>query len=201
VDSTSDFEPHPRAPRRSHWAERALIIIDRRLYQIAQHWLWLLNAIGGLLAVLPFAAPLLGAARFERPATWIDRVFSLVCAQEPNHTFHVLGRPMACCERCLAIYCGLFIFGLAFGLMRKTLRPASTDLAVVLSGPMLVDGASQLAGLRQSDWALRLITGSLFALALAWWLYPRLDSGFADICDTLETRFRKLAAEGRATPL
>jgi uncharacterized membrane protein len=39
---------------------------------------------------------------------------------------------------------------------------------------MAVDGLTQLAGLRESNWALRTLTGALFGLGTLWFVYPYL---------------------------
>lgn len=201
MDSTTFTVPEQRSPRRSPTAERFLIRTNRAIYRVARHWLWPLNLLGAVFAVAPFLAPALMALGQTGPASWIYRAFSLICTQVPEHTFHLLGYPLACCERCLAIYLALLALGLAFPWLRRRIAPASLTAAVVLSLPMASDGLSQLLGVRQSDWELRVLTGTLFAAALAWFIYPRLDAGFREICDTLEARFARLAAEGRAAPL
>jgi uncharacterized membrane protein len=66
---------------------------------------------------------------------------------------------------------------------------------------MAIDGFTQLFGWRQSTWELRVITGSLFAVAVAWLIFPRLELGFTEIQQTIEERFDRLAREGRVAPL
>jgi uncharacterized membrane protein len=66
---------------------------------------------------------------------------------------------------------------------------------------MAIDGFTQLFGWRQSTWELRVITGSIFAVAVAWLMFPRLEIGFREIQQTVEDRFERLVREGRAAPL
>jgi predicted MFS family arabinose efflux permease len=66
---------------------------------------------------------------------------------------------------------------------------------------MALDGFTQLFGWRESTWELRVVTGSLFALAVAWFVFPRLQRGFGEIQQTVEQRFERLVREGRAAPL
>jgi hypothetical protein len=48
---------------------------------------------------------------------------------------------------------------------------------------------------------LRVVTGSIFALAVAWFVFPRLQIGFGEIEETVAKRFDRLVREGRAAPL
>jgi uncharacterized membrane protein len=40
---------------------------------------------------------------------------------------------------------------------------------------MILDGGTQLVGLRSSTWQLRLITGAIFGVGLVWFAYPYLE--------------------------
>jgi uncharacterized membrane protein len=54
--------------------------------------------------------------------------------------------------------------------------------------PIAVDGLSQLVGLRESNYLLRLITGGLFGLSTAWLFAPYVQSAMADIARTAAQR-------------
>ena len=92
-----------------------------------------------------------------------------------------LGYKISLCQRDLAIYGSMFLAGLFFGLIRRRYRPLDWRLMLVIAGlltvPMAVDGTSQLFGLRESVWQLRLLTGSLFGIACVWLLYPFIEEG------------------------
>lgn len=88
---------------------------------------------------------------------------------------HEHGYKAALCERDLAIYGSMFVVG-AFQLVRKR-RPPRLELlwyVLVFVLPMAVDGLTQLAGLRESNWALRTLTGALFGVGTLWFVYPYL---------------------------
>lgn len=186
-----------RSPRE----ERVIIAVDRAIYQVARHWAWLLNIIGGIFVALPLLAPVLLANGDTTLANLIYRPFHLICHQLPNRSFHIMGYKMAYCERDFAIYTGLLVLGLLFGASKRTIRPATITEVVVLSLPIAIDGFTQLFGWRESTWELRVITGGLFAIAVSWAVYPRLEAGFREIARTVETQFERLAAEGRVAPL
>ncbi len=190
------------APRtRSLREEQIIIAVDRAIYHVARHWVWLLNIIGALFAGLPVLAPVLESSGHHRVAGVIYRSFSLICSQTPDHTFHLFGYRLAYCERCMSIYGGLLLLGLIYGASKRSLRPATLIEAGVLSLPIALDGLTQLVHLRQSTWEIRVITGTLFSIAIAWLVMPRLDAGFRDVTRTVEAQFARLVVEGRAKPL
>ncbi len=52
---------------------------------------------------------------------------------------------------------------------------------LLLLVPMAVDGGTQLVGLRESDWAMRLITGGIFGAALVALAYPYVEDAMRDV--------------------
>lgn len=189
------------ARRATPTEERVIIAIDRAIYRIARHWVWVLNIVGVFMVGLPLLAPILESSGHRTLASFIYDPFGLICHQVPDRSFHILGYKMAYCERCFAIYGATLLLGLVYGASRRSMRPATILEVVVLNIPMALDGFTQLFGWRESTWELRVITGSLFALAVAWFVFPRLQNGFGEIQNTVEQRFERLVREGRAAPL
>lgn len=161
---------------------------DRIVALWARHWLLMLNTLSGVFLTLPILAPWLAAHGHAQLASAIYLAYRLVCHQKPERSFFLFGHQMAFCQRDLAIYAGVFVLGLVYGLVRNWLRPLSWRGALLLALPMIVDGVTQLVGWRESTWELRLVTGLLFALATVWFVYPRLEAGFAEIRVIAETR-------------
>jgi len=180
---------------------RLILAIDRVIYRIARRWLWVANGAGALMVVLPLLAPVLMASGHDTLAGVLYRAFRLVCHQMPERSFFLMGYQVAYCQRDLAIYGGVLVLGLLYGAIRRLVRPLPLRWAAVLALPMAVDGFTQLVGLRESGWELRLLTGVLFALAVVWVVFPRLEQGFAEIRAILEDRFDRLAREGHTRPL
>jgi uncharacterized RDD family membrane protein YckC len=87
---------------------------------------------------------------------------------------------------------------MVYAVVRRWLRPLSWRGAFLLSMPMAIDGLTQLVGLRESTWQLRVLTGVSFALATVWFVYPRLESGFAEVRAVLAARSLQIerGAEG-----
>ncbi len=98
-----------------------------------------------------------------------------------------MGYKVALCERDIAIYSALLLFGLVFALTGKKIKPLPWYLWILIGlGPIGLDGFSQLLGqtglsifswlpLRESTPFLRVLTGGLFGLATAWFGYPYLE--------------------------
>ncbi len=98
-----------------------------------------------------------------------------------------MGYKLALCERDIAIYGAILVFGVVFTLTRKKIPPLPWYLWILLGiGPIGLDGFSQLlsqTGMAIFDWLplrestpfLRVLTGGLFGLATAWFGYPYLE--------------------------
>ncbi len=99
----------------------------------------------------------------------------------------IMGYKMTLCQRDIAIYSALFLFGLIFSLSGRTIKPLPWYLWIIIGlGPIGLDGFSQLLGqtglgifawipLRESTPLFRAVTGVLFGLASAWFGFPYLE--------------------------
>lgn len=181
--------------------EPLIIRIDRRIYGFARHWLLVFNIVAFFLAAMPFIIPFLASQGYTSLANWMHMSFGLMCHQMPERSFTLFGEQMALCHRMTAIYGASFIAGIGYAIVRDRLPPLSFAGLAIMATPMAIDGFTQLFGLRESVWELRLITGSLFALGVMWFSLPRLESGFREIRTVVETRFKRLVREGRSNPL
>ena len=113
-----------------------------------------------------------------------------------------IGYKIAICERDVAIYGSILLGGLLYGVARSTLArrgrrvpklPVKIYLIFLL--PMLVDGVTQLMGLRESVWQLRVVTGMLVGLATVWLAYPHIDDAMRDTLKSMPAE-RTRPAEG-----
>lgn len=128
-----------------------------------------------------------------------------------------MGYKVAFCQRDVAIYGGILIGGLIYGLpfVRRRLPPLHW-LAWVVIGvlPMALDGVSQLLthypynqfGLfnwlpvRESTPYLRTLTGALFGLANAWLAYPYVEESMRSLRDDLEVKLARVDAQAADAP-
>ncbi len=103
-----------------------------------------------------------------------------------------LGYKMALCQRDIAIYGAILLFGLVFSFSGKRIKPLPWYLWLIIGlGPIGLDGFSQLLsqiGLGIFDWLplrestpfLRALTGGFFGLATAWFGFPYLEESVLD---------------------
>lgn len=180
---------------------RVVVTLDRGIYRIAKHWLLAANSIFISYFTSILLAPALVSTGHPGLARPIYGLNSLFCHQRDNHSFHLFGQKLACCERCAAIYGSIALIGLIFAFIRTRLRRPAFYEVGLLALPMLVDGLGQGAGLWNSTAGSRVLSGFLFGIAVMWFLLPYLESGFAKTRLQIETLFARLVAEGRTTPL
>lgn len=116
----------------------------------------------------------------------------------------VVGYKMALCERDMAIYGAILLFGIVYSLTGRRIRPLHWMLWILIGmGPIGLDGFSQLFS--QMEWAwlasilpyrestpfLRVFTGALFGFATAWFAYPAIE---ASMSETRQFFIKKFAA-------
>jgi uncharacterized membrane protein len=125
------------------------------------------------------------------------------------------GYKVALCERDVAIYSALILFGLVFSQLRnrpgKKPFPALHWLLWIALGilPMGLDGGTQLISqfmpfinrwlpFRESTPFLRTLTGGLFGITTAWFSYPMLDESFQESLRMLYNKRRRIELETQA---
>ncbi|MBI4770917.1 MAG: DUF2085 domain-containing protein [Chloroflexi bacterium] len=121
-----------------------------------------------------------------------------------------VGYKVAFCERDVAIYAGVLLFGLTFALLRRQVRVRPLHVVWwVLLGilPIAVDGFSQLLSwpfnyhilpfVRESTPFLRTLTGGLFGLMNAWLAYPYMEESMRETEDVLAAKVGRNAAHLR----
>jgi uncharacterized membrane protein len=103
----------------------------------------------------------------------------------------IMGYKVAICERDIAIYTGILLFGIIFSVSKKRIKSIPWYIWVFFGiAPLGVDGVSQLPSLlsflprwlpmRESTPLLRTITGALFGITTAWYGYPLIDESVQD---------------------
>lgn len=99
-----------------------------------------------------------------------------------------VGYKVALCERDVAIYLAILIFGIVFGLTGRRVKSLHWMLWLLIGiAPIGLDGFSQLFSQFKWEWLasivpyrestpyLRVLTGALFGLATAWFAYPNIE--------------------------
>jgi uncharacterized membrane protein len=195
-----------------------VIFLDKLIFRLAKHWLFLANLTWGLYVGLPVLAPILMLAGHTWLGNVIHSAYKVACHQIPWRSFFIggsqmaytydelitllgpaltgryvgdatIGYKVAICQRDVATYGAILLAGLVFGLVRRWLiKPLPIWVFVLSLVPMGIDGTTQLFGLRESNWQLRVITGALFGLASVWLAYPYLEEGMREIRDEVNKK-------------
>ncbi len=109
-----------------------------------------------------------------------------------------VGYKVALCERDVAIYGGILLFGLLFGILRGKVKSLHWLVWVIIAiVPIGLDGFSQLISqpplslipFRESTPLLRTITGLLFGFITAWFGYPYVEESMRENRKFLEGKF------------
>lgn len=115
-----------------------------------------------------------------------------------------VGYKMALCERDIAIYGAIFLFGVVYAVSGRRFKPLHWTLWILIGlGPIGLDGFSQLFSQIEWEWLanilpyrestpfLRVLTGGLFGFATAWFAYPNMEDSMTD---TRQFFIKKFAA-------
>lgn len=180
---TPDLNMNPAEARmllaasRRNGLTRFLPYLERTLEFVRDHWLGIINTILGALIGVALVTPLAFAAGLTGPASGVFDAYRFFCAQTPSHSFFIAGYQTCLCSRCLAIYTSILVAGIALTFLRNNRRLRAIPWYVWLLGmvPMALDGFTQLFGLRESNLALRLLTGAIFGVTTAWFLFPQIE--------------------------
>lgn len=121
-----------------------------------------------------------------------------------------VGYKMALCERDIAIYGSIFLFGIVYALTGRRLKPLHWVLWILIGmAPIGLDGFSQLFSQMNWDWLasivpyrestpfLRVLTGGLFGFTTAWFAYPYMEESMAE---TRQFFIKKFAAIQQNNP-
>ncbi|GAB4521455.1 MAG: hypothetical protein Fur0018_01970 [Anaerolineales bacterium] len=116
-----------------------------------------------------------------------------------------IGYKVAFCERDVAIYAAILLFGLLFAASGRRIPALPWYLWLLIGiAPIGLDGFSQLISqlpfdaihrilpYRESTPLLRTLTGFLFGFATAWFGYPLVEDAMRDTRSLLESKFRRM---------
>lgn len=141
---------------------------------LLKSWVLLLSIVFGMIVLAAVSVPLLTYLGLDALAKPLFSALHLICAQISSHSFYLLGHQLGLDVHCLAIYSALCVGSLVFVVSRKRLPGLPWWGLVLMALPLAYDGGTQLIGLRQSTWEIRLITGALFGFGTAWFTFPWL---------------------------
>jgi len=111
-----------------------------------------------------------------------------------------IGYKIALCERCLAIYVGILLFGVLFTFSRNSF-PYFPWYLWILFGivPFGVDGITQLISqpplslipFRESTPTIRILSGALFGFITAWFGYPMVEETMSETRQIMRSKWQR----------
>lgn len=118
----------------------------------------------------------------------------------------VMGYKMALCERDMAIYSAIFLFGILYAATGRRIKPLHWMLWILIGmGPIGLDGFSQLFSQMEWSWLapylpyresiplFRVLTGALFGFATAWFAYPSIEESMSETRQFFIKKFATVA--------
>lgn len=140
----------------------------------------------GLIGVKTFDQ-ISGYADLANPFS-ISRLYARQFTGDPT-----VGYKVAICERDVAIYAAILLFGLVYGVVNRRLPALHWTVWVLIGlGPIGLDGFSQLFAQMNWPWLaqflpyrestpfLRVLTGGLFGFMTAWFAYPNIEESMRE---------------------
>ncbi len=172
VKDTANYTDSPHRQALNHFMNSTGRLVSSFLMD---HWATALTAMLGLLVFAALSVPFLSYLGLDSISKQIFFSLHTVCAQIPSHSFYILGHQLGMCARNLSIYSAMFLGSLIFVLSKKRMPGIPWWLWVLMILPLAVDGTTQMFGLRESTWELRVFTGTLFGLANVWFALPLIQ--------------------------
>jgi uncharacterized membrane protein len=121
----------------------------------------------------------------------------------------IVGYKVAYCQRDVAIYLAMLLFGLLYALFGRRIPPLPWYLWVLIGMvPIGLDGLSQLVSqlpgwilwaYRESTPLMRTLTGGLFGFTTAWFGFPLFEETMQETRLYLASKIARLAAENNQT--
>jgi uncharacterized membrane protein len=158
--------------------------LDKFTYHVGafltEYWALIITVALGLLVLTAIAIPFLSYFGLDSIAKPLFYALHYVCAQIPSHSFYIFGHQLGLCERNFSIYTSMFLGSLVFVLSKKRLPGIPWWVWVLMLLPIAWDGITQMFGLRESTWTLRVITGILFGLGNVWFALPLMQKSLVE---------------------
>ena len=155
-------------------------VLDRLTDFLMEYWAHIVTIVLGSLVLCAISIPFLSYLGLDSIAKPIFFSLHLVCAQIPAHSFYIFGHQLGLCERNFSIYTSMFIGSLIFVLTKKRMRGIPWWFWILMMMPMALDGTTQMFGWRESDWILRVVTGTLFGAGNVWFALPIMQKSLSE---------------------
>lgn len=154
--------------------------VDRCGDFLTEYWAHVVMIGLGSLVVTAISIPFLSYFGLDSIAKPLFFALHYVCAQIPSHSIYIFGHQLGLCERNFSIYTSMFLTSLIFVLSKKRMPGIPWWLWILMILPMAWDGTTQMFGWRESDWMLRVITGTLFGVGNIWFALPLMQKSILE---------------------
>lgn len=139
------------------------------------------------LIICSFLAPYFEVKQNVIAFKFVNHIPSRICNQYPTHSLYIFGSNIGLCARCQFIYLSFLIFIIfSFFYSIKPENPYYAILGFTFLIPMIVDGCTQLYGIRTSTNILRATTGFFGGIGISFLLVSAKSLTF-----TINNHFKK----------
>lgn len=152
--------------------------------------IWAITAALGLAIVgLIVGAPLAQAYGHSEFAATIYKVFSFVCHQIPERSFHLTGHRFAVCSRCTGLYSGFAVAALVYPLARslKSTDTPPRPWLILAAVPLVIDFGLTHFSIWQNTHLTRFPTGALLGAVAVFYIIP----GLVELSSTVARRLKR----------
>lgn len=175
ISGRAGYRPAVFAPPKPQAKSGLSKQLDRIGDFMLKYWAHIITILLGLLVFAALSVPFLSYFGLDSISKPLFYALHYVCAQVPSHSFYIFGHQLGMCARNFSIYASMFLGSLVFVLSKKRLPGIPWWVWVLMMVPIALDGLTQMFGLRESNWILRVVTGSLFGLGNIWFALPLMQ--------------------------
>jgi len=151
-----------------------------------RHWAITLSSLAGSLVFVALAVAIIPD---QSHTGWAYFLFRLLCHQKPERSFFLRGHQVPLCERCLALYFGIWLGGVIFVVSRRRSGISQPWAPIAAWIPLLADAITQWLGFRESNAILRVWTGALAGIVLALFVLCRISNKMDQVERTVRIIF------------
>lgn len=151
---------------------------------------WAITATIALALVAAIVgAPLAQANGHPAFASAIYKVFSFVCHQISERSFHIAGHQFAVCSRCTGLYTGFAVATLVYPLVHSLTRTDTPRRRwlILAAVPLLIDFSLTYFGLWSNTHLTRFATGALLGSVAVFYVMP----GLVELSSAIMRRFAR----------
>jgi uncharacterized membrane protein len=151
---------------------------------------WAVTATIALALVATIiGAPLAQSTGHAAFASTIYKIFSYVCHQIPERSFHLAGHQFAVCSRCTGLYSGFAVAALVYPLARSLTRTDAPRRRwlILAAVPLLIDFSLTYFGVWSNTHLTRFSTGALLGSVAVFFVMP----GLVELSSTIMRRFAR----------